>query len=104
MSDIDCYRHRLVGVALCPSSYDIVLGRPSTKHVPIYILDEDSEEFCAKSGDLIIGGGSGSSAAMRIGMPEALLHYIGGSEDWVWDDMHKCFWSPSNSLVVSQIS
>jgi hypothetical protein len=85
MSQIDQYKHECIGIGSCPSSYDIVFGRSDIKEVPLYRLGEDADDWQAKKGDLLLGGGSGESAAFRLSMPEALWF----STDAGWEDFEQ---------------
>ena len=82
MSQIDQYKYECIGIASCPSSYEIVFERPEIKEIPLYRLSEDADDWQAKKGDLLLGGGSGEAAAFRLSMPEALWFNTGKG----WDD------------------
>ena len=69
MSEIDQYKHECIGIIVCPSTYPVVGGREH-RNIPLYRIDEAAEEWDAKSGDLLLGGGSGEFEALRISMPE----------------------------------
>ncbi len=77
MSEIDSYKRELIGIVNCPSAHEIMHGNPSQRDIPLYRLDEDAHDGCggltwgARRGDLLLGGGSGESAALRISIPEA---------------------------------
>src|ERR1700730_3329053 len=79
MSEIDSYKHKCIGIVKCPSSY-----WPPGFHqfIPLYLLEQDAYDsgFPAKQGDLLLGGGSGESPALRISMPEAIIFFT--REDW----------------------
>jgi hypothetical protein len=102
MSSIDQYKHKLLGFINCPSSFDIVYENP-TRDVAIYLLLEDipldEEKFDGKTGDILLGGGSGEAAAFRISMPKAMLFFF--QHDWCdfesRDEIFKAFWSPTAS-------
>ena len=72
MSEIDGYRHKCIGIVVCPSSFEIVPGNDAHREIPLYRLEENASEWEAKSGDLLLGGGSGESPALRISIPEAV--------------------------------
>jgi hypothetical protein len=73
MSEVDGYRHRCIGMVRCPSRFAIVRQR-THQEIPIYRIDDDASDatsFRAKAGDILLGGGTGESAALRISIPEA---------------------------------
>lgn len=104
MSSIDCYQHRLLEFIECPSSFDFINGSPNKK-VAIYELLEnipgDERDFDGKIGDILLGGGSGEAAALRISIPQAMLFFF--HEDWDdfehRDDLCKAFWTPNESYI-----
>ena len=90
MSEIDSYKHECIGMVYCPSDYwpPPYFGQPENKHIPLYLLKEDAlsadasaYEFQAKNGDLLLGGGSGETPALRISMPEALISFTHGDKE-----------------------
>src|SRR3954449_9014209 len=95
MSEIDSYKHECLGMVHCPSSYwpppswsasGEVQVADEDKYIPLYVLHEDAldaDTFQAKTGDLLLGGGSGESPAFWIAMPEAVLFFT--REDWEGD-------------------
>lgn len=107
MSAIDQYKHKHLGFIECPSSFNIV-NFNSTKKVAIYELMEnipnDEDDFDGKTGDIILGGGSGEVAAFRISIPQSLLFFT--LEDW--DDfenienLFKAFWTPTESYKLCE--
>jgi hypothetical protein len=104
MSAIDQYKHKCLGVVECPFEFDDKCAQ-AFHHVGIYRLDQDipahEKDFDGKCGDLLIGGGSGESDALRISIPEAILLYT--HDDWdkfnVWDEIYKCFWGPTEAYL-----
>lgn len=77
MSEIDCFRKRLLGLVHCPSPHELVYQNDSHHDVPIYQLLEDTgprelPDVSGKRGDILVGGGSGESAALKIVVPEAV--------------------------------
>jgi hypothetical protein len=80
MSEIDCYRHRCIGIVHCPSAY---WPRNFHQLVALYLLEEDAADsgFTGKKGDLILGGGGGEAAALRISMPEAIIFFTREDSD-----------------------
>ncbi|MGZ3756717.1 MAG: hypothetical protein ACXVAY_03950 [Mucilaginibacter sp.] len=103
MSAIDQYKHKLLGFIECPSSFDIVPYN-STRKAAVYELLEnipdDEKDFDGKVGDILLGGGSGEVAALRISIPQAMVYFF---DDWVdFEDLenpYKAFWSPTESYV-----
>lgn len=78
MSEIDSYKHECIGVVKCPSHYEIVYKNNTHRNIPLYRLTEDgldAQSWQAKRGDLLLGGGSGESAAFRLSMPEAVYFF-----------------------------
>ncbi len=101
MSEIERYKHECIGMVHCPSSYGL------ERDIPIYRIDEDSNddtEFVAKRGDLLLGGGSGESPALRISMPQAIYFLT----DEVWDDwessdeIYGAYWSLDQAFVFCE--
>ena len=106
MSEIDGYKHKCIGIVVCPSSYAIVGGR-SHHNIPLYLLEEDvldADLGQAKRGDLLLGGGSGESAALRISMPEALYFYT--RDDWAdWnshDEIYRACWTMNDAYIFGE--
>lgn len=103
MSEIDIYQHKCIGIVNCPSTYPIVSGR-SHKLVALYRLEEDVAEWGARKGDILLGGGSGESAALRISIPEAVLF----STNEVWtefrsmDEIRKAYWNMNDAFVFCE--
>ena len=78
MSVIDAYQHVCIGIVQCPATYTIVFGNTTHRNIPIYRIDEDvphGAAWQAKAGDILLGGGSGESAALRIAIPEAIWFF-----------------------------
>src|SRR5215218_8618429 len=101
MSQIDQYQHDCIGIASCPSSYEIVHKRPDFKEVPLYRLNEPAPDWQTKEGDLLLGGGSGEAAAFRLSMPEALFfNTIPGCDDFAqYDpDIRHAYWTPTDAF------
>ncbi len=99
MSSIDSYRHRLLGFFDCPSDYDLV-GGASPRQVPIYQLeediDEDTECFDGKAGDVLFFGGGEEDEVLRIAMPQAQRFFDGEPVAFEsHDDLVFGFWSAS---------
>lgn len=99
MSAIDTVWHEIIG---------------QINGIPIYRLKEDAPEqapknfgFDGKKGDVLLGGGSGETAAMRISMPIA-MEWFTGKMDWRekleynWHDISKTFWSNNNAYEFIQ--
>lgn len=102
MAQIDAYNYSLLGFVECPSSHDFVY-LSNTRQIAVYRLEEDAEEFMAKKGDILLGGGSGEAEALRIAMPE-MMH-------WMSDELEKVeslemtihpLWSPTFSFLIGE--
>ena len=72
--------------------------------MPIYRLDEDAlaeTSFQGKAGDILLGGGSGESAALRITIPEAFRFYT--HDDWdgseTFSEVVKAYWTMTEAYV-----
>jgi hypothetical protein len=104
MSEIDCYKHECIGVLHCPSTYAIVPGNDSHRNIPLYRLDEAVPEWEAKPGDLMLGGGGGESAVLRMSMPEIFLLLT--HDDWMepveYDQILRAYWSMTNAYVFCE--
>lgn len=101
MSEIDQYKHKCIGIGSCPSTYEIVNGNNTHRNIPLYRLDENASEWDAKQGDLLLGGGSGESKALRVSIPEAILWLT--QDDWdefdSLDNICKAYWSMTNAYI-----
>ncbi len=105
MASIDQYKHRLLGHINCPSTYDFVYNNP-TRDIAVYELLEDipdnENDFDGKTGDIIVGGGSGEAPALRITMPDSLDFFIKDKDvDFEnHDELFKAFWTPTQSFKL----
>jgi hypothetical protein len=71
----------------------------------LYRLDEniptDEKDFQGKKGDILLGGGSGQSAALRVTVPEAF--YFWTHADWddyeTLDEIIKPYWTPTQAYI-----
>ncbi|MCI0398097.1 MAG: hypothetical protein L0332_28705 [Chloroflexi bacterium] len=104
MSEIDNYQHECIGIIHCPSSYPLVSNNDSQHEIPLYRLSEDTlnaVSWHAKQGDLLLGGGSGESAAVRFSIPEAIYFFTRDG----WDDFEdfnticRVFWTANQAFV-----
>ncbi|MDD5090198.1 MAG: hypothetical protein PHQ23_04700 [Candidatus Wallbacteria bacterium] len=85
----------------------MVYQNDTHREVPLYRLDENVTEtgfdFDGKIGDLLLGGGGGESAALRIAMPEAVRLFTSDLEDNGFANdsslYYKSFWSFSDAFV-----
>lgn len=104
MSEIDRFRHKCIGIISCPSTYEVVKGRDH-RLIPLYRIDDSSEEWKAKPGDLLVGGGGGESAALRISIPEALYCYtesdLDADED-LDDYAFHAYWSTNDAFIFCE--
>lgn len=103
MSEIDSYRHECMGIVKCPSQYN-VLYSSSLQLIPLYMLHEDgldAESWQAKCGDLLLGGGSGESAALRISMPEAIYFftYLDWDDYESLSDVCCAYWNMNEAYI-----
>ena len=107
MSAIDAYKRTLLGVAHCPSRFELVYQNDSHRDVPLYRLDQDVEagnsDFDGNAGDLLLGGGGGESAAFRVSMPEAIRLFTSSTEDLSFtrhpERYYRAFWTFSDAFV-----
>lgn len=105
MSAIDQYDHELLTFIECPSEFDIA-GNSETRKIAIYRLKQDvpddETEFDGKSGDILVGGGSGEAESMRITYPQAQYFFkLEGWDDFEdYDELFKAFWSPSFAYKI----
>ncbi|WP_300603856.1 hypothetical protein [Niabella sp.] len=105
MASIDKYKHQHIGFIECPSDFDFVFNN-DIRRIAIYELEEDIPEdeidFYGKTGDILLGGGSGEVPAFRIAIPEAIF-FFGESEDddfIDYDDLFRDFWTPTASYIL----
>jgi hypothetical protein len=99
VSEIDQYRHECLGIVHCPSTREIVAGDPGQRDVPLYLLLQDAldgDSFRGKAGDLLLGGGAGEAAALRISLPEAATagHAVVG-------DLVQAYWSERQATAFA---
>lgn len=104
MSEIDTYQHECIGIVACPSDYEIMAGNNMHRGVPLYFLKEDAltaTSYQAKKGDLLLGGGSGESAALRISVPEALTFFAHKQQDssGLSAEPVKAYWNMNQAYV-----
>ena len=104
MSEIDSYKHAVIGIVECPSTFEIVAGNNRHRLIPLYRLDEDAfdgDTIQGKQGDLLLGGGSGESAALRISIPE-MIYFLTRDE---WDEyeepeeLYLALWSLNDAYI-----
>ena len=112
MSAIDCYKHNHLGFIECPSTYNIINFSKATKNnwVAIYELLEnvskDEQDFDGKAGDILVGGGSGESPALRITNPLAFQFFTFDEDKFAdlefddLDEIFKSFWTPRESYIL----
>ena len=111
MSSIDVYRHIHLGFIECPSTYGFVYSN-DTRKMAIYELLEDipsdEEDFDGKTGDILIGGGSGEAPAFRISNPIAFQFFTADEEAFFdikfkhLNDIFKAFWTPTKSYIFCE--
>lgn len=111
MSRIDVYRHNHLGFIECPSSYDFVYAS-KTRRIAIYELleniPEDNSDFDGKAGDILVGGGGGEAAALRISNPFAFQFSTYDEDkfaDLAFDNLEeifKPFWTPTQSYMFGE--
>lgn len=110
MSEIDNYPHHCMGIVVCPIRFPLVPGRPAADlHIPIYRIYADAGDglsFQAKAGDVLLGGGSGETPALRIAIPEAPVFYTLHETHPAWDggndleNFVKAYWSMNIAYVL----
>ena len=104
MSAIDIHKYEVIGLVRCPSDEPFVYQN-DTREIPIYLfLDENIDnDWDAKKGDLLIGGGAGEAPAFRISLPEAIQYFtdidwdVAGSHSR--DDIFKAFWTINDAYI-----
>ncbi len=107
MSEIDSYKHECIGIVVCPSSYEIVYRNPSHRNIPLYRIDEDTDDgdsFRARRGDLLLGGGSGESAALRISIQAAFASFTGNGDtpEGAGDALCHAYWTVPQAFVFGE--
>lgn len=104
MSEIDCYRHRLLGFVECPTNYPqlVVFGRTSPISVAIYELLEAAPIWSANTGDILVGGGAGECPAFRISIPiaEQLLLNGENAEFALRSEVCQSYWAPAQAFAL----
>jgi hypothetical protein len=104
MASIDQYAHACIGVVQCPSTYPIVYRNNSHRNIPLYRLDQDvasNSSFEGKKGDILLGGGSGASAALRITIPEAIYWLTDDTweQNMAFDAILHAYWNPTQAFI-----
>ncbi len=105
MASIDQYKHRLLGFINCPSDFDFV-HNSSTRQIAIYELGQeipsDEKDFDGKTGDILIGGGSGEAPALRLSMPNCLRFFFDDNWDEFngYDKLFKSYWTPTKAFKL----
>jgi len=103
MSEIDTYRHKLLGFIKCPFEEEV--GIPGRNEIPIYKILETvkfKDSFLANENDVLVGGGSGEVPALRIAMPKAGLFF----SDENWEDfnevseLYQNFWAAEEAYIL----
>ena len=111
MATIDTYKHKILGLIDCPSTYDFVL-KNKTREIVVYQIFEDipqdEEDFDGKIGDIIVGGGSGESPSLRISNPIAFKFFTYDEDKFADIDFHnltevfKSYWTPTESFIYCE--
>ena len=106
MSEINSYKHSCIGIVHCPSTFEVVSGNDTHRNIPIYRLDEDAwdgDSFQGKQGDLLLGGGSGESPALRISIPEAFSYRASDDKEVLFlDGVCQAYWSMNDAFVFCE--
>lgn len=104
MSQIDSYRHKLLGFVECPTEYPALLttGRDSPISIALYQLEEPVEAWASKVGDVVLGGGSGECPTFRVSLPEAAAflndHQL--SEFDNRSELYQSYWRPEEAFAL----
>lgn len=106
MSAIDPYNHTLLGFIECPSEKDFVFEN-RTRKIALYRLNEniptDERSFDGKTGDILIGGGSGEAPAMRLSVPEIFDLFKNSQADHKNHEIFfKTFWTPTQYQIFCE--
>jgi hypothetical protein len=105
MAAIDQYQHKLLGFINCPSTYDFVYAS-NTRDIAVYELFQDipADEKCfdGKTGDILVGGGSGEAPALRIKMPQSMVFFTSENSEKDPHEFIRCFWTPANAFVLCE--
>jgi hypothetical protein len=103
MSEIDSYQHECLGIVVCPSRYEIVHGNNSHRNIPLYLIEQDAldaDSWQAKKGDLLLGGGSGESAALRVSIPEAIVFFTHERQtNFAGEAIVKAYWNANEAFA-----
>jgi Domain of unknown function (DUF3885) len=102
MAQIDAYAHTLLGFIDCPSSYDFVC-MSDTRRIAVYRIDENAEDYNAKKGDILVGGGKGEAPPLRIAMPE-MIHWINDEVEHIESPETILYpmWTPTFSYRIGE--
>lgn len=103
MSRIDGYQHRVLGTVTCPATHPLMYGNDTQRKVVLYYLLEDvpadETAFQGKAGDVLLGGGVGEAAALRISIPNAFTFF---TKNQFVGDYAKAYWSPNKAFVFCE--
>ena len=109
MSSIDLYKHKIIGFINLPSIPTNEVQYLFSE-IAIYELleniPENESDFDGKTGDVLVGGGSGESPAFRISIPEAIIFWYDDEyklEFKNYNELFKPFWNPTESYQLCTI-
>jgi hypothetical protein len=100
MSEIDQYKHKCLGILECPTAF-IENDEDHIQKIALYRVDEPAEEWDAKAGDILLGGGGGEVDVFRVSIPEAFIWTTSTdhSANLDYDDVYKEYWCADSAYV-----
>lgn len=100
MSEIDQYKHQCLGILECPTSFT-ESDEEHIQFIMLYRVDEPAEEWDAKAGDILLGGGGGEVDVFRVSIPEAFIWTTSTDHSMIgdYDDVYKEYWSAGSACV-----
>lgn len=110
MSAIDQYKHKVIGIFECPSSFPFVYHNQVNRKIIIYELLEDipkeENSFDGKKGDIIVGGGNGEADSLRISVPNAFYFFADKYDNEIefntMSEILKTFWNNNSAYIFCE--
>ena len=101
MSQIDLFKHKCLGLIECHYPQNEVYNWPIKNEIPIYLLKEKAP--FGKTGDILIGGGSGEMPILRISPEKAIKFFTADSLFGLglnFNEIIETFWDPTESFFI----
>ena len=104
MSAIDCYKHEHIGFVRCPMRHSLFRDGRVFDSLPVHRLLEDVAEepsLSGRSGDILIGGGSGEARAVLFFIPDIFTVYTTANtkDDATREPLITSHWSADEAFI-----